>query len=158
MSRLALLSCALGALLACQSNARKVWNHYGAYIPAYGDIVVAAPLVGVEKNVVVNGTITDVCKVKGCWMKVSTAYEDDVFVKFRDYGFFVPRNAAGREVILHGWAQKETMSVEELRHYAQDAGKSRAEIAAITQPQERITFYAEAVWIEGRGLAAPHRE
>ena len=44
-------------------------------------------------QVVVEGTITDVCAKKGCWMKVVDG-DDEIFVKFRDYGFFVPRNAA----------------------------------------------------------------
>jgi len=84
--------------------------------------------------------------------------DDEMFVRFQDYAFFVPRNAAGHNVVMHGTAQLQTTSVEELRHYAQDAGKSPEEIAAITEPETRVTFFADSVYIEGAGLAAPHQE
>jgi hypothetical protein len=42
----------------------------------------------------------------------------------------------------------ETLSVEQLRHYAEDAGKSQEEINKIKDPQVSLTFLADGVYIE----------
>ena len=86
------------------------------------------------------------------------ADDEDLFVRFQDYGFFVPRNAAGHRVVMHGTSVADEVSVEELRHYAKDAGKSEAESAAITEPQTRVTFFADSVYIAGEGLDEPFSE
>ncbi len=67
-------------------------------------------------------------------------------VTFRDYGFFLPtENLKGRTVVFTGTAKRETISVEDQRHYAKDAGKSNDEIAAITSPKEELRFVADGV-------------
>lgn len=43
------------------------------------------------------GEIKEVCQAKGCWMKVQLESNDEVFVRFKDYGFFVPKDAAGKK-------------------------------------------------------------
>ena len=68
-----------------------------------------------------------------------------VFVRFKDYGFFVPKDIAGMEVIIEGRAFIEETSVDELKHYAEDEGKSAEEIAAITEPVEEMKFMATGV-------------
>lgn len=92
--------------------------------------------------------INAVCKSKGCWMQLETG-EETVFVKFKDYGFFVPTDASG-DAIVEGKAYLEEVSVEELRHMAKDGGKSEAEIAAITEPQRELRFMADGVLIKGK--------
>ncbi len=84
--------------------------------------------------------------------------DDELFVRFQDYGFFVPMNAAAHEVVMHGTSVAQVTSVEELCHYARDAGKSPQEIAAITEPQTRVTFFADSVYIVGPGLDEPHQQ
>lgn len=92
------------------------------------------------------GEITSVCQKKGCWMKMGVGENDEeIFVKFKDYGFFVPLNCEGRTAIMEGWAYKDEQSVEELKHYAFDAGKSQEEIDAITEPEVTYTFLADGV-------------
>jgi hypothetical protein len=49
---------------------------------------------------------------------------------------------------LEGLAQKTVTDVESLRHYAEDAGKSKQEIEAITQPKEEFTFVTTGVIIK----------
>jgi hypothetical protein len=96
----------------------------------------------------VKGQIVDVCQAKGCWMTIDLGNEETMRVKFKDYGFFVPKDAAGKTAIIEGVAVKEMVSVEDLRHLAEDAGKSEAEIEAITHPREELTFVAEGVIIQ----------
>lgn len=92
--------------------------------------------------------IKAVCKKKGCWMKMELAGDDDSFVKFKDYGFFVPLNADNSTAIVNGKAFVDIVSVEELRHYAKDGGKSAAEIAKITKPEITYSFTADGVYIK----------
>ena len=92
--------------------------------------------------------IKAVCKKKGCWMKLELAGDDDSFVRFKDYGFFVPLNADNSQAIVNGKAFVDVVSVEELRHYAKDGGKSAAEIAKITKPEVTFAFTADGVYIK----------
>ena len=92
--------------------------------------------------------IKAVCKKKGCWMKMELAGDDESFVKFKDYGFFVPLNADNSDAIVNGKAFVDVESVESLRHYAKDAGKSAAEIAQITKPEVTYSFLADGVYIK----------
>ena len=91
------------------------------------------------------GKVNEVCQAKGCWMKVDLEDGNQVMVKFKDYGFFMPKNIAGEQVILNGKAFVSEVPVEELRHYAEDAGKSAEEIAAITESKKTYSFEADGV-------------
>ena len=92
--------------------------------------------------------VNEVCKEKGCWMKLDLPGEEDVMVKFKDYGFFVPRDIDQKEVVVHGKAYVTEVSVEEQQHYAKDSGKTEEEIAAIDQPKRTLSFEANGVLIK----------
>lgn len=96
-------------------------------------------------NVTVQGKVAEVCQNKGCWMSITDNQGEDMMVRFKDYGFFVPKDIAGREVIMNGMAFYRTTPVDELRHYAEDAGKSAEEVAAITEPKRELSFLADGV-------------
>ncbi|QBA64691.1 DUF4920 domain-containing protein [Muriicola soli] len=89
--------------------------------------------------------VTEVCQMKGCWMKVSLNGEEEVHVTFKDYGFFVPKDIAGSEVVIHGKAFKEKMSVEDQKHYAKDGGATEEEIDQITTDRTSYRFIADGV-------------
>ena len=91
--------------------------------------------------------IKDVCSKKGCWMAMELPGGKESFVKFKDYAFFVPLNAAESEAIVSGKAFISETSVAQLRHYAKDGGKSDAEIAKITEPKTEYKFMADGVLI-----------
>ncbi len=94
-------------------------------------------------------TIHETCKKKGCWMMVDLDGKEDMRVTFKDYGFFVPKEGVeGLEVIMEGMAFLDTTSVELLRHYAEDAGKSPEEIEMITEPEYALAFEATGVIIK----------
>ena len=93
----------------------------------------------------VTGVVQDVCQVKGCWMDVKLSNDTRMKVRFRDYGFFVPKDLNGKEVVFEGTAYQETISVADQQHYLKDAGKSAAEIQAIVKPKKEITFVADGV-------------
>ena len=92
--------------------------------------------------------ITDVCKKKGCWMKMDLADDKESFVRFKDYGFFVPLNADQSEAIVSGKAYLDVISVDELKHYAKDGGESQEAIDKITSPKVTYAFQADGVLIQ----------
>lgn len=99
-------------------------------------------------SIKLSGTIEDVCQKKGCWMNLNIGNGQSMKVKFKDYAFFVPKDAAGKTVFIEGYAYNDTISVANLKHYAEDAGESKEEIAKITQPEISISFEANGVIIK----------
>ena len=102
--------------------------------------------IGDTLQLTLKGTIKEVCTKKGCWMTLSLENDSEMMVRFKDYGFFVPLDASG-EVLIHGKAFISETSVDDLRHYAEDAGASDDEIAAITTPKTSFNFEADGVLI-----------
>jgi len=97
------------------------------------------------EDVTVKGKVVDVCDKKGCWLTIETEDNTQFFVKMKDYGFFVPTALKGKNVVLEGSAEKKVTSVDEQKHYAEDAKKPQAEIDAITKPKEEIRFVANGI-------------
>jgi hypothetical protein len=124
-------------------------EYYGDEITEEGAIEAAQLLAlmgdAMEKEAKLVATIEECCQKKGCWMKVDMGNGKTMRVTFKDYGFFVPMDAAGRQVVMDGVATMEETSVEALRHYAEDAGKSKEEIEAITEPKRELVFEARGV-------------
>lgn len=96
----------------------------------------------------VTGTVTSVCQNKGCWMTLDAGNGQTMMVTFKDYGFFVPSDITGKTVTMEGKSEMRTVSVDEQKHLAGDAGKSQAEIDAITQPKQELRFVADGVAIK----------
>lgn len=158
MKKTALLLFLATATLACNHNTEKEAasmatgseTAYGATFEAE-NLIPAAELVSAMQGkdslqVTVAAEIKESCQAKGCWMDVKLSDDSNMKVTFRDYGFFVPtENLEGRDVVFTGTAKRELVSVEDLRHFAKDAGKSAEEIATITKPREELRFVADGV-------------
>jgi hypothetical protein len=100
------------------------------------------------EKVVLYGEISEVCQAEGCWMKLQNEAGAEIFVKFKDHAFVIPKDLAGRKAYVTGNALKKVVSVEDQKHYAEDGGKSEDEIAAITEPKEELRVEAVGVIIE----------
>ena len=101
-----------------------------------------------SSKVKIEGEIISSCPMKGCWMKISVE-KDTVLVRFKDYGFFVPKNGIeGKSTIINGKLSVDTLTIAQLQHYAEDAGKSKEEIALISKPEITISFLADGVVIK----------
>ena len=144
-------------IISCQSQTEGVpsaiegYINYGATVNNVDDVLsveeaITKVVADEEVKVKVTGVVESVCKKKGCWMNVNS--EDasaSLFVRFEDYGFFMPKDCEGSEVIMEGVVFKEVTSVDELKHYAEDEGKSKEEIEAITESEEKFKFTATGV-------------
>jgi hypothetical protein len=127
--------------------------NFGIAVNGEGAIPVAeleAAMNGADSlaDLTIKGKVAKVCQMKGCWMELEKEDGSTIRVTFKDYKLFMPKDLAGKEVVMHGKAMVREQSVETLRHYAKDAGKSEAEIAAITEPQVALAFEADGVEVK----------
>jgi NAD-dependent dihydropyrimidine dehydrogenase PreA subunit len=143
-------------MLAVASNAQppsgdaKPGEWYGEKITADGAVPiteVAAKLAAGTESVdtKVKAKIVEVCPNKGCWLKLELTNGETAMVKMKDYGFFLPLAAKGKTVVIDGEVKMKTTSVAELKHYAEDAKKSKEEIDAITKPQKEVKVLAKGI-------------
>lgn len=152
MKYLFIVTCLFASLISFAqdpANASKGVT-YGAGISSGGAIAVNE----IEKNIKnnkfegkVTGKVVEVCQEKGCWMKIDRGNGEKLMVKFKDYGFFMPKNIVDKEVVLDGEATVNEVSVKQQRHYAEDAGKSKEEILKIKEPKKELQFIAKGVLV-----------
>jgi hypothetical protein len=147
------------ALLFCKNSEKTFDNIQYA---SFGDSITSENIIEIDDlynqyqnlkefdtlNVKVKTTIKDVCQKKGCWVTFQLKDSVEAFVKFKDYAFFMPLNASGSTAILNGKAFKAIETVESLKHYAKDAGKSQVEIDKIIEPEITYSFLADGVLLE----------
>ena len=158
MNRIILSISAIALLAACSTKPKielqAVENVKGTAV--YGDSVKNDSVIELaalstamkdesKKDMKIRGLVEEVCQEKGCWMIMKLNNGEDMRVTFKDYKIFVPKDLAGKEVILDGFAYTDSSSIEDLQHYAKDAGKSDAEIARIVSPKKQLSFEAKGV-------------
>ena len=98
---------------------------------------------------VLSGEIEKTCVKKGSWMEIKTNDEKTIRVTFKDYGFFVPKEGMeGKRTVMNGYCIRKETSVDELKHFAQDAGESEDFIATIVEPKTEYSFVASGVLIQ----------
>jgi len=54
-----------------------------------------------NQKVLLEGKISDVCQMKGCWLLLSDG-ERAIRIKFEGYSFFVPKDSRGKKVRAEG--------------------------------------------------------
>ncbi len=148
------------ALVGCQGNSKKHTEEHVHYkITKHGENINSEGAISGEEflkefeskdsmEVKITAGIEEVCAKKGCWMSLDISDEYSMLVRFKDYGFFVPKDAAGKTATIDGIARIDTISVAELRHYLEDADASQEEIDAVTEPEISYTFEATGVIIK----------
>lgn len=154
MKKLFFLAMILGALSA---NAQppagdaKAGDFYGEKITPTNAVDIASIPAKLEAkesfDTKIRAKVLDVCPKKGCWLKLEVDDKTTAFVKMKDYAFFVPEALKGKNIILDGEVVMKTTPVAELKHYAQDAKKSQAEIDAIKEPVKEIRFTARGILV-----------
>ncbi len=99
------------------------------------------------KNVVVKGSIAQVCQAEGCWLKLKNTAGEDMLVKFKNHSFLVPKDLSGTATV-YGTAIKKTVTVDEQRHMAEDAGKNADEIQAINTPKTEVRIESTGIVVD----------
>ncbi|MFI5218352.1 MAG: DUF4920 domain-containing protein [Bacteroidia bacterium] len=133
----------------CTLNASKAQEYFGKKIDEAGAIPVSELIAQMKDNEVtqvkVTGKVTEVCQEMGCWMTMDKGDGTTMRVRMKGHSFFVPKDGAGKTAVIEGNAKMKVVTVEQLKHFAEDAGKPAAEIALIKEPVTELTFDAEGV-------------
>lgn len=98
-------------------------------------------------NIKLSGEIDAVCQMSGCWVDIKMGDGNPLYVTFEEEAFTLPKDVAGKQVIVEGLAKKEIITVDYLKRQAKSEGKSQEEIDAITEPQVEYNFVARGVQI-----------
>jgi len=128
-------------------------KHFGAVIDASNAITYDELIPKMASTdslaVKVSGKVSEVCQKKGCWMTLVADQpgQPEMRVTFKDYAFFMPKDLSGKRVVVEGFAYVDETPVDVLRHYAEDAGKSKEEIEKITEPKREVAYEAAGVVI-----------
>ena len=155
MKKLAFLFIAIG-LFSISAIAQKSKDEE---ITSYGENFVAANVVSLAQlqekmksetrfACVFEGSIVQTCQKAGCWMEVAMPVGDGMTVFMKDHAFAVPlEKCEGKKTFVKGEAYFKELTVAYLQHLAEDAGKSKEDIAKITEPQKQLVFNASGVQI-----------
>ena len=93
----------------------------------------------------IKAKVVEVCKAEGCWIKVAKKDGSTMMVRAKDHKFLMPENIVGKTVLIEGNATVKETTEEMRKHYAEDAGKSKAEIAKIKGSEKDVQFAAKGV-------------
>lgn len=125
-------------------------DYYGSKVKPKGALALAEVANKLDEGaqfpeVKIKAKVKDVCANKGCWLKLELPDGKEATVNMKDYGFFVPVAAKGKNVVIDGQAVMKVIPVSELRHYAEDAKKSKAEIESITEAKKEVKILAKGI-------------
>jgi hypothetical protein len=98
-------------------------------------------------TVLVAAKAESVCQKKGCWVVLRDG-DASVRVTMKDYGFFLPSDVAGKTLVIEGVLAETVTTEKDQRHYAKDAGKSKAEIAAIKGELKAWSLVASSIRVQ----------
>lgn len=142
--RTALPLALLIALAGCAAAPQAPQAVYGRP-PALRSALLTLEQATSERNVgqtlAVKAPAREVCQNKGCWI-VLTEGARSVRVTFVDYSFFVPKDIAGKTVVVEGVLSRKLLSAEEAKHYAEESG---AGASAPAGPREEWSLVATSV-------------
>jgi hypothetical protein len=109
--------------------------------------VMQSPDAYASEPVLLHGRISEVCQRKGCWTILQDG-DEQVRVRFKDYGFFIPTDASGSEAFVEGVVKVATLSEKQARHYAEETRGGDPD--AVHGPQREVGFTATGVRLVGR--------
>lgn len=104
----------------------------------------AVAVEGKKVDVKIKAEVVEVCQEMGCWIKIRNGNEN-ITVKMKGHKWFVPSALNGKTIVLEGTAEYKITSVEDLKHFAEEAGKSKEEVAAIKEPKKEVTVVAKGL-------------
>ena len=117
-----------------QTAAPEGYDVYGASLTADDAVpvttVLATPDQYVGQEVTIEGQVSEVCQMRGCWAPLVT---DAGTVRIQmprkaddsDYVFTLPKDISGRTVVASGTLEAKTITAAEQRHYDEDKGAAK---------------------------------
>lgn len=90
--------------------------------------ILAEPDLYVGRHLRVEGEVTDVCPMKGCWMEIAEPEGDRLRIKVDDGVIVFPPTAKGKRVVAEGVLEKIDMDrkdyVRWMSHEAEERGQT----------------------------------
>jgi len=101
---------------------------FGAMLPDHGTPLSLSDLIEhnnkyQDQEVLLATRIAKVCQKKGCFF-VAQEGAATARVSFKDYGFFIPTDSGGKDVVLLGIWSRRSVSKKEAQHYDTDLGET----------------------------------
>jgi hypothetical protein len=82
--------------------------------------ILSSPEDFLDKKVLVEGEVLDVCKIMGCWMDIQSGDEGEkIKVKVKDGDIIFPVEAIGQTALVEGTVYKLELTQEEATEYYQ---------------------------------------
>lgn len=79
----------------------------------------SAPSKHLKQMFTLEAPIAKVCQQKGCFFIIQS--ENRAFrVSFRDYGFFIPTDSSGKNIVLNGELVQKELTPEQASHFQAD--------------------------------------
>ena len=138
------LALLVGGLSGCAGNSQTPETIYGrprALTSKPLTLEQASSEANVGQTLAVRAPAAEVCQNKGCWM-VLTEGARAIRVTFQDYAFFVPKDIAGKTVVVEGVLSRKLLSADEAKHYAEE---SAAKAPTVPGPREEWSLVATSV-------------
>lgn len=110
-------------IIACETK-KNEYDSFGKAITNRGTVDIKTLINEISdqsQTFKVKGTIGAVCQMRGCWITLKNDRNVNIRVTFKDYGFFVPKDVSGEEVIIEGTASRELLEENIAKHYANDS-------------------------------------
>ena len=152
MKKIFLSALILVALGAGAQDKEKVQAAKGVVYGVVSDNLTAVAAEDVKARLVndqfegqVKGRVVEVCKAEGCWIKVERKDGSPMMVRAKNHAFLMPENIVGKTVLIEGSATIKEVSEDMRKHYAEDGGKSKEEIAKIKGSEKDVQFAAKGV-------------
>jgi hypothetical protein len=95
-----------------------------------------------DKKVLVEGEVLDVCKMMGCWMELESDVEGEkIKVKVKDGDIVFPVEAKGQTALVEGTVYKIELTQEEAADYLEHAAEEQNEEFDASKVTGPMTIY-----------------
>ncbi|MBD1393747.1 DUF4920 domain-containing protein [Mucilaginibacter glaciei] len=101
----------------------------------------------IRQTTAVSGKIIKVTKEKGGWFEMDAGAGKVIAAHFANYNVTLPKQLAGRTVIIEGVAQR-VLNPTDLQHFAGDTVKGAKEHKQQPDANRRLTFEVQGLMID----------
>jgi hypothetical protein len=112
-------------------------------------VLLAHPEAHTGATVTVEGEVRKACTRKGCWMELAEGVAEGTpgcRVTFKNYGFFVPTNAAGSRARVQGVVEVDTLPAASVRHYEEEGAVFAGKQPDGTAREVRLVASGVELW------------
>jgi len=104
------------------------YEEFGAPVVSAEAAIPLGELVGageeyLGREITLTTRIAKVCRKKGCFF-IARDGDATARITFKDYGFFIPTDSAGKEVLLNGTFERREITDAQAKHYRKDLGEA----------------------------------